>query len=367
MAVLVVGAGLAGATAARVLSDKGHQVIVREARHHIAGNCYDFNAMGTMIHKYGPHIFHTNSDLVWNFLSKFTEWHQYYHRVTAQIHGKFVPIPFNFTAIDMLYPENEASKLKSTLISEIGFGNATNIHDLLDSNNPILRELGEFVYDKVFKGYTEKQWGPYANDLNKSVLARVPINCSYDDRYFKDKYQGIPLNGYTEMVKNMLCQPSISITTEEKVNTAEIFDNQFDHVVYTGAIDELFDYCYGKLPYRSLEFKINDYDKQQYPTVQTNFPNDYAFTRCTDMALFPSNISSHKSVLYFEYPQNWEEHKNERYYPVPAPSAKKLYNQYKEKLTQFPKLILCGRLAEYQYFNMDQAVANAMKKVDEIL
>lgn len=366
MTVLVVGAGLAGATAARVLSDKGHQVIVKEARDHIAGNCFDSKAVGTMIHKYGPHIFHTNSDLVWNFLSQFTEWHQYYHRVTAQIHGQFVPIPFNFTAIDMLFPKREAEELKSTLIAEVGFGNATNIHDLMASKNSELKELGEFVYETVFKGYTIKQWGPYASDLTKSVLARVPINCSYDDRYFKDKYQGIPLNGYTKMVENMLSHSSISVTTEEKVSASDIFDNTYDHVVYTGAIDELFEYCDGKLPYRSLQFKLIEYNKQQYPTAQTNFPNDYGFTRCTDMALFPSTCNNSKSTLYFEYPHEWEEQKNERYYPVPAPSAKALYNKYKAKLKHFPKLILCGRLAEYQYFNMDQAVANAIKKLETV-
>lgn len=359
---LVVGAGFAGATAAeRIASQLNQKVLVVERRDHIGGNAYDsYNEDGILVHTYGPHIFHTNSKSVWEYLSQFTEWRPYFHRVLGVVDGKKVPIPFNLNSLYALFPRRLAANLEQRLIEQYGFGTKVPILQLRESRDPDLELLADYVYKKVFYGYTLKQWGMRPEELDPSVTARVPIYVSRDNRYFQDKYQGIPKHGYTKLFRRMLQHPNIRVMlkTDYKEIAREI---EFERMVYTGSIDEFFDYEYGPLPYRSLRFQFCTLDQEWYQEVATvNYPNEYDFTRITEQKHL-SGQASPKTTITVEYPEPYTKGQNIPYYPIPHEENRKRYSLYAERAKELsPSVLFVGRLAEYKYYNMDQTVERVL-------
>lgn len=358
--IVVVGAGLAGAVLAEQLSANSKKsILIVEKRNHIAGNCYDYMDSGILVHKYGPHAFHTNSELVWNYLSLFTEWHHYEHRVTGEINGNLVPIPFNLTSIKKCFDINTANTIIKKLTKRWKNGDKKTIWELKQEKDEHLKLLADFIYNKVFLNYTIKQWGVKPEELSPSVVARIPIYISEDDRYFQDKYQAIPKNGYTAMFKNIIDKPNIEVM----LNT-DFFDIKqnliYDKLYYTGMIDEFFDYKMGTLPYRSLEFVLHKIKGGlQYPTAQTNYPNEHEYTRITEFAHFQSPRDITHTILAYEYPQAYNKH-NIPYYPIPNKNNEILATKYKELTKKLKNVEFYGRLANYCYYNMDQIVASVL-------
>ena len=359
---LVVGAGLSGATLAeRIATVLGEPVVVIDARDHIGGNCYDYvDKNGICIHKYGPHIFHTSNKNVWDYLSEFTAWHPFFLRVRAYIDGKTVPFSFNLNSIAQSFPPAMAARLTDKLIEKLGYGKRISILKLRESKDADLAFLADFIYDKGFVNYYKKQWGCTPEELDPSVAERVPISISTSNDYFVDKYQGIPLNGYTAMIKKMLSNPLIDV----RLNTKFDKSMEYENLYYTGPIDEFFDYKFGELPYRSLTFDIREYDREFFQdNVVVSYPNNYDFTRICEHKYFLDNKSD-KTVVSFEYPSQFVRGKNERYYPIPRPENADLYKKY---LDMAPKNVyFFGRLGDYKYYNMDLAVDRALKLFDEI-
>lgn len=367
---LIVGAGFTGCTLAeRIASQLGKKVLLVDRRPHIGGNAYDhYDDHGVLVHKYGPHIFHTNSRKVWEYLSQFTEWRPYYHRVLASIEGQLVPLPFNLNAIHLLFPRRMAERLEEKLIGTYGYGTKIPILRLREEQDAELRFLADYVYKYVFEGYTLKQWGMRPEELDGSVTARVPILVSRDDRYFQDTYQAMPKYGYTRMFEKMISHPNISVLlkTDWKDIKGRI---HFDFLIFTGPIDEFFDYQYGSLAYRSLRFCFNYVDDVSNAYVQpvgtVNYPNEHIFTRITEFKhLTGQNHTG--STLVVEYPEPYVLGKNEPYYPVLIKENLERYILYQQEATKLKNVIFVGRLGEYRYYNMDQAVARALKVFEEV-
>lgn len=358
--ILIVGAGLSGSILAeRIATQLNKKVLIIDKRNHIAGNIYDFiDKNGVMVHQYGPHAFHTNDKEVWNYLSQFTKWHPYEHRVRVMIKGVEATLPFNLNTIEELFPKEEAIKYKEALISTFGYNKKIPILKLLETSNKTLQFLGQYVYDNIYVGYTSKQWGVKPELLDSAVTARVPIYISYDNRYFQDIYQAIPKNGYTTMIKNMLAHENISL----KLNTLfeDINKLSFEKIIFTGMIDEYYKYRFGKLPYRSLFFDFQSLSKPYYQSLaQINYPNEHRFTRITEFKHF-LNQKTDNTTIAKEYPQSYIEGENEPYYPIPSTNNHALYEKY-EQLTALEKnTLFVGRLANYKYINMDEAVKNAL-------
>ena len=354
---LIVGAGITGATVARILS-QSESVLVIDRRNHIGGNVYDYKDSGITVHKYGPHAFHTNNQEVWEFLSKYTDWHPFELRIKVVINGKPVTLPFNLKTIHEVFDEGDAKRYEKKLVSTFEQEKKIPILDLMKSDDDDLKLLADFVYENVFKNYTIKQWGITPEEIDPSVMARVPVLVSYDDRYFQDRFQGIPKNGYTKMIENMLGNQNI----ETRLNTDfKDLNEKFDRIIYTGAIDEFFDYKYGKLPYRSLRFDIQTFDKEYFQaTAITNYPNDHDYTRITEHKHFLNEKTS-KTIVSYEYPQAFEEGKNERYYPINNAESSILYTKYLEESKKLGNVYFVGRLGDYKYYNMDQAVARGIE------
>lgn len=357
---IVVGAGLTGAVLAhKIATELDEKVSVIDRRPHIAGNCYDeFDEEGLYIKKYGPHIFHTNDKQVWDFLSQFTEWHPFFLRTIAIVDGNPVNIPFNLDSIEKCFPKSLATRLEEKLLEKYEYNSRISILQLFKQDDKDLKFLTNYVYEKVFKNYTEKQWGVSAEKVDQSVLGRVPVLISRDNRYFQDKYQGIPKDGYTAMVAKMLDHPNIEV----KLNTP--FDHNVhkaEKLIFTGCIDEFFNYKYGKLSYRSLKFDFHRFNREFYqPSAIVNYPNDYDFTRITEFKHF-LGIKSSKTVIAVEYPQNYETCRNEPYYPVANRENHDLLAKYQSDAAKIDGLIIAGRLGEYKYYNMDAAVARALE------
>ena len=376
---IVVGAGLSGCVIAeRIASVLGKKVLIIEKRNHIGGNCYDYiDENGIVVHKYGPHLFHTDYEEVFEYLSNFTDWRLYEHRVLASINGCKVPIPFNFNSIYMLFPENLANNMINTLIEYFGYGSKIPILELKKLNNENLKLLADFIYKNVFYNYTRKQWGFDPEKIDPSVTARVPVYTSHDNRYFTDKYQAVPEKGYSIMFNNMLNNVNIKIllnTDFRELINIDI-DNQKIYflgnifngkLIFTGMIDELFNYSFGILPYRSLKFDFKTVDKDFFQEVATiNYPNNYDFTRITEFKhIHPSD--SKKSTIVYEYPQDYDLGKVP-YYPVFTDDAKNRYLDYLELSEKFKNIILIGRLAEYKYYDMDDAVKRALEVFESII
>ncbi|MGP4082430.1 UDP-galactopyranose mutase [Pseudalkalibacillus sp. R45] len=360
---LIVGAGFSGCVLAEQIASKLDQkVLIVEKRDHIGGNAYDcFDNNGILVHQYGPHLFHTNSKKVWDYLSDFTDWHYYQHHVLAAIDGKKVPVPFNLNTLQILFPECYAMKMEEKLIERYGFGKKVPILEMLEDLDQDIQELADYVYKKVFLGYTMKQWGIDPKNLDSSVTARVPIHISRDDRYFQDKYQAVPKNGYTAMFKNLINHPNIKLLLN--TDYKEIKDSfPSTKMIYTGPIDAFFDYKFGELPYRSLSFKsIYHSEKEFYQEAsQVNYPNDYDFTRITEY----KRITGQKipgTTIMTEEACPYESQINDPYYPIPKKEHGALYRKYQSEAEGLKdKVLFIGRLAEYRYYNMDQVVARAL-------
>ncbi len=350
---LVVGAGFAGSVLAeRLASQLGKRVLIIDQRDHIAGNAFDFyNEDGILVHKYGPHIFHTNSDAVVAYLSKFTEWRPYEHRVLASVDQQLLPIPINLDTINRLYNlDLDAAGMQAFLDARTI--QSTNIRT---SEDVVLSRVGRELYDKFFKNYTRKQWGLDPSQLDASVAGRIPVRFDRNDRYFADTFQAMPLKGYTEMFERMLQHPRITIRTG--VSYRDVMKSYPDaKVVFTGPVDEYFDFRFGSLPYRSLHFKHETHDQKIFQAAPViNYPNDHDYTRVTEFKYLTGQQHSKTSIVY-EYPMD----KGDPYYPVPQPESAALYTKYRELAEHTEGVYFCGRLANYRYFNMDQVVAQAL-------
>lgn len=357
--VLVVGAGFAGSIVAREMADSGHSVTIIDKNPHVGGNAYDTrDAHGILIHPYGPHIFHTNSERVFLWLSHFTEWRPYEHRVLAQVDGKLLPVPINRTTINRLYELNLDEASIAAFLERVRIPT----YPIRTSEDVVLNSVGLDLCDKFFRGYTRKQWGLDLSELSAGVAARIPTRTNDDDRYFSDIYQSMPKDGYTKMFERILDHPNIALhyNTDYREIARHI---QPRHTVYTGPIDAYFHYCFGRLPYRSLKFKHRHLaDRQWFQGVGTvNYPQQYAYTRITEFKHLTGQEYSGTSIVY-EYPQA----EGDPYYPIPTPENEVLYQQYKALTVQAHDVTFLGRLAQYRYYNMDQVAAAALKTADTL-
>ncbi len=350
---LIAGAGFAGAVAAERLASRfGKKVLVTDKRPHFGGNAYDVeDASGILIHLYGPHIFHTNSAEVFDYLSQFTEWRPYEHRVLASVDGKLVPVPINLDTVNRLY----GLDLTSAELEEFFAARAEPRTEIRTSEDVVVARVGRDLYEKMFRGYTRKQWGLDPSQLDSSVIARIPVRTNRDDRYFTDTYQAMPLNGYTRMFRNMLDHPNIRVECGCDYRDAAK-RVRYGALIYTGPVDEFFDFRFGKLPYRSLEFRHETRETPVFqPAPVVNYPNEHAYTRITEFKYLTGQVAPRTSIVY-EYPRA----EGDPYYPVPRPENQALYARYRELAESYPDTYFAGRLATYKYYNMDQVVAQAL-------
>lgn len=357
--VLIVGAGYAGSVLAeRFASQRGLRVLVIDRRTHIGGNAYDYvDADGVLVHQYGPHIFHTNSEKVSEYLSRFTAWRPYEHRVLAEVDGQRVPIPINRDTVNQLHGldlQTEAEVEAYLAEQSEKFDRITN------SEQIVVSKVGRDLYERFFRGYTRKQWDLDPSELDASVCGRIPVRHNQDDRYFTDSFQQMPVEGYTKMFERILDHPGIEV--ELGVSFDEVRDRvSYGHLVYTGPIDEYFEYRFGPLQYRSLEFRLESHDTPDGELLQStgtiNFPSeDVPYTRVTEFRHLTGQDSMQKTVLAYEYPRA----EGDPYYPVPRPENRELYKRYQELAEDTPGVTFAGRLGSYQYLNMDQAVGQAL-------
>ncbi|RUX25376.1 UDP-galactopyranose mutase [Mesorhizobium sp. M7A.F.Ca.US.011.01.1.1] len=358
---VVVGAGFTGATLAeRIASQRNERVLVVERRNHIGGNAHDRrNAAGLLVHQYGPHIFHTNSLQVWDYLRPFSDWRPYEHRVRASIDGQLVPLPFNLNTIDAVFPVGKATRYATLLTERYGEGGRIPILKLMALNDPHMRELSTFIYEKVFLTYTIKQWGLRPEELSPSVTARVPVLVSRDDRYFQDKVQQMPAAGYTALFDRMLNHPNISLLlgTDYRAIATRYPSAR---IIFTGPIDEFFNYQFGQLPYRTIRFQERMIEAARFQPVGTvNYPGKEPYTRITEMKHLTGETGPRSALLY-EYATAHIPGVTEPYYPIPQGSNQTLLNRYLELAQRRDDVFFCGRLGDYRYYNMDQAVGAAL-------
>lgn len=360
---MIVGAGFTGATLAeRIATELGHTVTVVDRRDHIGGNAHDApDASGILVHKYGPHIFHTNSKKIWDYLSRFTEWRPYFHRVLASVDGQEIPLPFNYNSMRALFSKTMAEGLFAKLVERFGFGARVPIMKLRAGEDPELRFLADYVYDKVFLNYTRKQWDLEPEELDPAVTARVPILVNRDDRYFQDRYQAMPLNGYSAMFARMLDHPNIRVELGVDFGGIAAADRP-EQVIFTGQIDEYFDFRHGELPYRSIDFVRRTEPVERFQkTSVVNYPNDFDFTRITEQKYLSGQRGINATTLIYEYPRAWKRGENEPYYPVPIPATRGMLGEYERAAEALRgRVFFAGRLADYRYYNMDQAVGRAL-------
>jgi len=356
---LIVGAGFAGSVCARYLAETGKKILLIDKRSHIGGNAYDaYDEDGVLTHPYGPHIFHTNSKRVFEYLSRFTDWRFYEHRVLAQVGKKRVPIPINRVTLNHLYGLKLNEEEAAQFLEEVREPRK----ELKTSEDVVLNSVGSDLCDKFFRGYTRKQWGLDLSELSAGVAARIPTRTNDDDRYFTDTLQFMPAQGYTKMFERMLDHPNITVRLA--VDFEEIKEvEKFDHLVYTGPIDTFYGYCFGRLPYRSLSFQHQHFpDTPEFQPVGTvNFPNDHAYTRTTEFKHLTGQKHSGTSIVR-EYPQA----EGDPYYPIPRPENEALFKRYLTLTEKEHKVTFVGRLAQYRYYNMDQVVAAALSCVESI-
>ena len=350
--VVIVGCGLAGSTLARRMAEeRGKKVLIIEKRDHVGGNCYDFYCKeGIIVQRYGPHIFRTNSSQVWKFISRFTEWFDYQHKVLTCVGGNFLPIPINLDTVNMFLGTHYTSENILTYFEKNRTcpENVDNVKDSVES------QIGTVFYDAFFKNYTEKQWGYACDELPAKVIARIPIRQNRDDRYFTHKYQGIPQEGYTNMIKKMLAHPNIHVLLNANFND---FKDALKNIqiYYSGSIDEYFDYCYGRLPYRCVEFEFEIINKEWFQKAGVvNYPNNYDYTRITEFKYF-GDYKSEKTIIAKEYP-SWN---GDPSYPVPFPQNEELYDKYYQMKPD--NLDFIGRLGKYRYYSMDQIIEDILE------
>ena len=357
---LIVGAGFAGSVLAeRLARGSGKKVLLVDRRNHIGGNAYDcFDDHGILIHRYGPHIFHTSSREVFDYLSRFTEWRQYQHKVLASVDGQLVPIPINLDTINKLYGLN----LNSFQVEEFFASRAEKKDAIKTSEDVVVSKVGRELYEKFFKGYTRKQWGLDPSELDAQVTARVPTRTNRDDRYFTDAYQAMPRFGFTRMFEKILDHPNITVLLKADFRDVKNWV-PYRELIFTGPVDEYFDYCYGRLPYRCLEFKHETLNKEwAQPVAVINYPNDYAYTRVTEFKHLTGQEHPKTSIVY-----EFSRAEGDPYYPIPRRENAELYKQYATLAEETPKVHFVGRLATYRYYNMDQVVAQALTTYGKIV
>lgn len=384
--ILVIGAGITGAVLARAAADGGHQVLVADQREHIGGNCYDKPELDSFTHCYGPHLFHTSDKRVVDYLSRFTKFIPYFHKVRAYIDGGLVPIPFSLSSLSFTHPEYLVRRISQKLIAQYGFGSSTTIYALLDSPDRDLCQLGQFIYEKVFKGYSQKQWGiEDPLELDKAVLNRIPVRVSMDCNYFTDTFQFLPENGYSNMISNMLSSPGITLKTSKKVvfsvksllledGRVIVEDQPYDHVFYTGTLDEFCDYSLGSLPYRSLHFELSEADVNlnDRPSLVSNYPCNFNFTRICDYSHIARSLgkSPRHSRIATEYPGVYDQNSQDfkiPYYPLFTQEARANHAAYKAYLSSLTiPVTVCGRLGHYRYYDMDDAIIAALSLVSKM-
>ena len=377
---LVVGAGYAGAVCARELAERGgKRVLVLERRGHVGGNAYDcLDEHGILIHKYGPHIFHTSERRVFDYLSRFTGWRDYQHRVVANVHGRFLPVPFNLASLHMAFPKEKAARLEDKLLSAYSANARVTILSLRENTDPELREVADYVYENVFVHYTMKQWGQTPEEIDPATTARVPVLLSRDDRYFQDPYQGMPLEGYTPLFQRML--DHLRITVELGVDARErmaledgvirLDGEPFaGPVIYTGEVDELFSFRFGHLPYRTLDFDFETLEVDRFqPTATVNYTVSEDYTRITEYKQLTGQVVPGRTTIMKEYSRAYTGSPGEiPYYAVISPENNALYGRYRDLAGGFSNLHLLGRLAEYKYYNMDAIALRALTLCDGIL
>ncbi len=375
--VIVVGAGAAGCTVARKLAEQDKKVLIIEKKNHIAGNCYDAkDEHGVLIHVYGPHIFHTNRENVHEFLSRFTQWYEFRHQVVANVHGKYMPVPFNLHTLKAAYGEEKGKQLEEKLVRIYGMGTKVPILDLMNHEDEDLQMIGKYVYDNIYVYYTMKQWGKKPEEIDPAVTARVPVNISYDNCYFGDKYQGVPLHGFTAMFENMVAHENITVQLEtEAKDVLSIKDKKVYYqgeafggdVIFTGPIDEFFDCKYGRLPYRTLDFVFENYkqdDFQGHSVVNYTVSEDY--TRITEYKHLTGQ-ECEGTTISKEYPSAYTGEEGQiPYYAIANEENHALFAKYKSEVADIKNFHLLGRLAEYQYYNIDVMVEKAMEMAEEI-
>lgn len=355
---LIVGAGFSGATIANLLAQAGEKVVIIDKKDHVAGNCYDYFEDNICVHKYGSHIFHTQSEKVWDFLKQFTDFNVYMHKVVALVDGIETTIPFNINTLYDVFPKTFAKKLEEKLLAQFEYNKKVPILEFQKQNDKDLKFLAEYIYEKVFLHYTTKQWGNSPDDVDGAVTARVPVYISCDDRYFQDKYQGIPLDGYTKVVEKMLNHPNIEVRLNTDYKSQL---NNFKRVFYTGSIDEYFNYEFGQLSYRSVNFKLEKHEKDYYQSNSVvNYPCNYDFTRIHEYKHYLDDKSD-KTIIAKEYSEAFELGKNERYYPIASDDNQKLYDKYLEKAKTLDNVYFLGRLGDYKYYDMDKAILRAIE------
>jgi len=358
---LIVGAGFAGSVLAeRLATQADKRVLLIDKRAHIAGNAYDhYDDAGVLVHRYGPHIFHTNAASVFEYLSNFTAWRPYQHRVRACVDGQLVPMPINLDTLNQLYGLSMTSFEAAAFLASV----AEQRDPIKTAEDMVVSQVGRDLYEKFFRGYTRKQWGLDPSELDAAVTARVPARTNRDDRYFTDRYQSMPLHGYTRLFENMLAHPNIKVLLNTEFREIDGLVPYRD-LIYTGPIDEYFDYSLGRLPYRSLEFRFETLPvavAQPYPVV--NYPNDYAYTRTTEFKYLTGQTVGHASTIVYEHPRD----EGDPYYPVPRPENAALYRRYAELAENTPGVHFVGRLGTYRYYNMDQVVAQALATFERLM
>lgn len=359
---LVIGCGLSGAVIARLLAEKGEEVLIIDKKNHIAGNIYDYiDENGICIHKYGSHIFHTNNERVWRFIKRFTDFNTYMHKVIAVIDGIETTIPFNINTLYDVFPKSLAERLEIKLLKEFKYNTKVPILKFQEQKDEDLKFLSNYVYEKVFLHYTAKQWGKNPNEIDSAVTARVPVYISKDSRYFQDKYQGIPLNGYTKMVENILNHQNITVKLNTEYNKSF---TGYKRIFCTGSIDEFFDYKYGELPYRSVNFKFETHNCEYYQSnAVVNYPCNYDFTRIHEYKYY-LNDKSEKTVIAKEYSEPFKNGQNERYYPIVNNENMAIYEKYRKDIPN--NVYFLGRLGDYKYYDMDKAIERAINLFEEI-
>lgn len=378
---IIIGCGFAGAVAARELAEKkGQNVLVIDARDHVGGNCYDrLDEHGILIHQYGPHIFHTNIKRVYDYLSRFTEWYEYKHEVVGKIQDREIPIPFNLNSLEMVYGVR-AQHLENLLIENFGEGARVPILELMNHGNEELQEIAQFVYENVFLKYTMKQWGKSPKEIDPSVSGRVPVLLSRDNRYFQDKYQGLPLHGFTPIFEKMLdykgievrlsCAAESVLKIDETADEPVLFEGWPFHgnIIYTGALDELFACRFGRLPYRSLRFDFEHYDKKFYQSHGVvNYTVSEDFTRITEFKYLSGQLDTDDTTIVREYPMPYTGADGEiPYYAINNEENDALFERYRELVKKIPNFYLLGRLAEYKYYNIDAIVDRALTVAEQI-
>ena len=360
---LIVGCGLSGAVIARLLAQSGEKILVIDKKNHIAGNIYDYiDENGICIHKYGSHIFHTNSEKVWNFIKDFTDFNTYMHRVVAVIDGIETTIPFNINTLYDVFPQSLAERIEKKLLNAFNYNTKVPILEFQKQDDDDLKFLAKYVYEKVFLNYTTKQWGKSPEEIDGAVTARVPVYISKDDRYFQDKYQGIPLNGYTAVVEKILNHENIEVRLNTEYNSVEF--SGYKRIFYTGSIDEFFDYKYGILPYRSVNFKFETHNREFYQSnAVVNYPCNYDFTRIHEYKYY-LNDKSAKTVIAKEYSEFYKKGENEPYYPIVNDENLALYEKYKKETPK--NVYFLGRLGDYKYYDMDKAIERAIGLYEEV-